>query len=506
MSQKIAEFFASLGLELDEASFKKAEANFRKTSRVLNKQKTTVKKLKSAYGQLRKVAVGAAAIFTTGLIARQLNSIADSADRVAKQSRAFGLSIKEFQGFQFAAERSGLSMDQFRIALSAMPKKLSAAAMGSKELQETFRTLGTSTQELLEMSPADQFRAIGRGLSTIENPTKKAGIAFKLFEESGANLLPLFSDGADGLAKLEAEFEALGGGITEKAAKNAEIFKDELTNLMTAMKAVSSQILEGIVPAITSSLRGLREFFGSTERIRNALSSLILVLSPTAALLATRFAPAIWSTASGFIATVAPAAALTLAMLALGLAFDDIVRTLVGHDTVLSRFISWLDQAKHGTGLLAAVVQPLDALFNGFGETLAALLDPTETLASKIDALFRQFSKLFGLETFGRLFDATFGTVDAPAVPQGSFDRAALDASISPIKLQGSFDRAALDASISPISVPAAGTQSVSVQGLTINVNGGGTDVAQQVQQGVRQGMSDALISANDRFAPGAAQ
>jgi hypothetical protein len=93
-----------------------------------------------------------------------------------------------------AFENNGLAADDLQPTIGRMQKLLIAAAKGSDTAAEAFSQIGLNFQDLLRMSPDQQFLAIGRAINGVSDPTARAAAAMGIFGKSGGKLLTLFAD------------------------------------------------------------------------------------------------------------------------------------------------------------------------------------------------------------------------------------------------------------------------------------------------------------------------
>jgi len=182
-------------------------------------------------------------------------------DRIAKSARAMGLSTEAFSALEFAATRSGGSVEDLTKAFAFLARRQHDAAWGSKEAEDAFAALGVTAAELKALSPEDQFLLVADRLGGMTNATERAGSAFDIFGRSATNIIPLLMEGRSGIEKLMQESESLGGVLTGKAAAAAEILQDCFTDLWTATRGLAVTVGEMLAPYIAAA----------TDRVKSAV-------------------------------------------------------------------------------------------------------------------------------------------------------------------------------------------------------------------------------------------
>lgn len=325
------------------------------------------------------------------------SDVAQLGDRIAKTARSFGISGEELQRLEFAAERSGVGVDALRMALSALPKRIDAARRGSKEAAQIFADAGVSVRELAQLSPAEQFKRVGDAIGKVSDDTKRTNLALRLFEESGARLIPLFKEGEAGINAFGDELESLGGLISEDTLAAAEEYQDIMTNLGMVVRGLAVQAFRALAPIIKSVTKfviGLRKESETIIRVIGSvalavialtgalgLMSFVLQVKTLAAVVAatggwTAYASAVWSVVAAKLALIAPIAAVAAAVGILALLFEDLWVFFNGGDSVIGRMIEKFSELKNSTNAVASAIGHLgEFVFGGFGVWVADALE-----------------------------------------------------------------------------------------------------------------------------------
>lgn len=204
-------------------------------------------------------------------MARGLSSLLGGVgDQFDKMTLRTGLSTQALSEYAHAAEMCGASISDVEGAMRSMAAQLVAAQNGSSRAQKAFSILGLSVDAIAGRSPEEQFDAIARAISSIEDPTQRAGAALKIFGSAGTSLLPLFAQGPDGLAKLREEARALGVSIDSETATLGANFTDSMTRLRAAVQglglAISKLLTPYLVELANAAARTLAQIGALAER------------------------------------------------------------------------------------------------------------------------------------------------------------------------------------------------------------------------------------------------
>ncbi|MCC7409177.1 MAG: hypothetical protein IT442_14010, partial [Phycisphaeraceae bacterium] len=143
-------------------------------------------------------------------------------DDLAKMSARTGVSVESLSELGFAAELSGMSMEDLETSLRKMQKTLVEAASGSAGAVDALAKLGLTADDLRGLSPDEQLKRIADRLASIRDPALRAALAMEVFGKTGTKLLPLMADGAAGIEALQHQAREMGLTISTQDAKAAE--------------------------------------------------------------------------------------------------------------------------------------------------------------------------------------------------------------------------------------------------------------------------------------------
>ena len=113
-------------------------------------------------------------------------------------------------------------------------------------------------------------REVADALAKIEDPAARVSVAFKLFGAEGVSMLQLLEGGSAPIAELTRQFEQLGGVIGEQAARDAEAFLDEMTNLMVVVRSVRNALGSALLPIIQPLIVAFREWLAVNRELISA--------------------------------------------------------------------------------------------------------------------------------------------------------------------------------------------------------------------------------------------
>lgn len=255
MTASIAKFQASM--DKVEAKLKGIEQSGRQTASGMSLlAKIEVGKL--LVGGLTKVFN----VISSGVssVTQFASQAAAAADAIGKLSSMTGMAEEPLQVFTQIAAYGGVSSTQFGDALQKMSRGMGEAANGTGTAKRAIESMGLSVNDLLKMSPSQQFMALGTAIQGIEDPAKRSAAAADIFGRSGTKLIPMFED-LEGNAKATAkEMLELGQVLSGTQVDNIEAMNDSFEKVRKTAFTIGQQVLANFAPAITQANEKLLEF------------------------------------------------------------------------------------------------------------------------------------------------------------------------------------------------------------------------------------------------------
>ncbi len=372
----LRELLAVFGIKVDDKEVKDAD---KKVSKFTEKLKT-----------FATVATG---IFVARGIARMIDGVRAAGDELDKTSVQLGVSIEALQSWRFAAGLAGVEGTAFTQSLGILQKNAFEANRGTAAMAEAFQKLGVSVKDSNgELKSGDALlQDVGVGLFELDNESEKVALALTLMGRTGKKLLPLFSQGAKGIALAREEFEALGGGLSKETIAASVELTDEQLRLDTALQGIRSRIALAVLPILnrfvrlmTKATAALGNFLEGTHLVELGMVALgIATLVLGRKMIATAVKTLIaWAPMIGMFLLITVVVGLII------LAVDDLLTFLSGGESVIGDFID----ALFGIGAAKAVVkeiqfawegvfQVIEDAIGGIGDFIASTKDAVNAVA-----------------------------------------------------------------------------------------------------------------------------
>jgi hypothetical protein len=217
----------------------KAERDWKKNFNNIGKEMTLM-------GKQMMIAGGA----VTAGMGVAVNSFAKTGDELVHMSEKTGISVQSLSELKFAAEVADVSLTDLQTAFKGMSGVMEIARGGGEAAIKTFASLGLKFEDLKDLNPEDLFMTVASAIAKVEDPIRRAALAVDVFGRSGMTLIPMFADGADGIAKLRQQAIDLGVTMGDETAKSAHELSIAFTTIKTSVTGVFNSIGTALAPTL----------------------------------------------------------------------------------------------------------------------------------------------------------------------------------------------------------------------------------------------------------------
>lgn len=222
---------------------------------------------------------GAFAGLSIAGITEAVNKTLEFGDQLNKASIKSGIATKAFSELAYAARLSGVETDTLSTSFVFMQKALGMASTGAKEQNDALKALGLKLGDIKSLAPEKQFELFGDRISKLKDPTDKALAAVSLFGRAGANLLPLFEQGAEGIRKAREEAQKVGQSFSKEQLQKLTDAKDSVDRLKESFSALATTLLSKVAPAITRFFNDLTGITPATVPLQELMQQKLDMLA-----------------------------------------------------------------------------------------------------------------------------------------------------------------------------------------------------------------------------------
>ena len=191
-------------------------------------------------------------------------STAEGIDVLSKLSRRLGMTYGEMAGLKLASDLSGVALETLTMGATKLDVAFVNASNGSKEATAKFTSLGLSMAELQKLSPDQRFAAIADAIAKLPTAAERSAAAIKLFGKSGAELLPLFEEGAGAIKKATDQAKAFGLTLTNAQGLGVEKMNDSFTSAFAAIQGLATQVVSNLAEPISRIIDDFTNFVAAS--------------------------------------------------------------------------------------------------------------------------------------------------------------------------------------------------------------------------------------------------
>lgn len=243
-------------------------------------------KLSVAFKNTAKVITGVATTITA--VAAAFTAVAkkaiDFGDDIDKSSQKLGLSASAYQKWALAFTQYGADNSTLSRAMQNLIGFSQDLAKGDGEALLALQDLGIGYEDFMAMDNDEKMMAIVNALQGVEDKTKKAELAQKIFgDKIGLELMPMLNDEQGSLNELFKSYEDLGLIMSDDLVKASAELSDKFAILGQKFKVTGATILSDFYPQISLIIDGLMAIGTNSEeageKLGQGISEMIIKLA-----------------------------------------------------------------------------------------------------------------------------------------------------------------------------------------------------------------------------------
>jgi hypothetical protein len=337
--------------------------------------------------------------------AGSLAGAAGEADKLGKAAQKMGIPVEELSKLQHAASLSDISLEQLGSGVGKLSKNLiESLGNPSTAAARALTALGISAKDSSgQIRPtSDIISAVAEKFAGMKDGASKTALAMALFGRSGAELIPMLNSGKTGLQEMKDEAAKLGITITDKTAKAAEAFNDNLNRLDAAKKGIVMTITGRLAPAMADLSARFVSFVKDNDLVTKAADGLtraLVFVADNTRLLANALGIFIGSQIIGAIAGIAT----SFIMFARTISAATLATTLLNAAKAISiaRIAAFAGIIIYATGNMPSFVEALEKVGSAVVKMLPkgasdSIAQGLATIGVNTDALTKEIGQLGG--------------------------------------------------------------------------------------------------------------
>ncbi|MBX3397484.1 MAG: hypothetical protein KF873_01975 [Gemmataceae bacterium] len=188
-------------------------------------------------------------------------------------SQKLGDSTENLSAFSYAAETTGMSLEDLVDNFENWPERLTAASQGTGEAAEAFNRLGLDAGELMKLPITEQMIALAGAMGQVGNNSERLAILGNLFSDKGQWFNSLFAKGPEGIRQLMAEAGSVGAVVTTEQAAAAGRIDAALSKAWIAAKNGFLAVGEALVPTEGTINRMVAGIVAASQAVRGWIAN-----------------------------------------------------------------------------------------------------------------------------------------------------------------------------------------------------------------------------------------
>jgi endonuclease III-like uncharacterized protein len=217
---------------------------------------TAEDRTKGAFGavnkNLNKIKGALAVAFSATVITNFARQTLELADTIGKTADSIGVSTGFLQKYQFAAQQSGLTTEEFNKSMQNFTKMVGQSAIRTNEVGRTLEKLGINIKNTDGSVKESEkvFKELFTALDGVGSEFEKNAILADVFGRVGVKLAVMAQNGSEAMFDLA---ESATGVIPDESIRKAEAFND-------AMNRIKRQLLLPLQTAFIDTANAILNF------------------------------------------------------------------------------------------------------------------------------------------------------------------------------------------------------------------------------------------------------
>lgn len=261
MSNSLGRLVVQLGLDAAEYTRGLSKSEYQ-VQQWVRKVESGVEFARSSF-----LAFGAAAAGAVALVNAQANKIAgfqDLADQIGDSAEAVA-------SLNAASQISGTSLEQVAQASVKLTSALAKSDDEAKGVGLALGAIGLELEEFKRLSPVAQIDAVAQAFAGFEDGAGKTAVAVELFGRSGAQIIPLLNDLADG-----AERQIF---LTQEQIAAADAYSKQVARLTGDLQNLATTAAADAVPQLSAMATILQDLVQYSKDAGDGFGLLDTILS-----------------------------------------------------------------------------------------------------------------------------------------------------------------------------------------------------------------------------------
>ena len=332
-------------------------------------------------------------------IKSQFAEFTEAALEVDTASKTLGMDIKEFQGWQNAAEKVGLeTRDLVQLFGDVSDRMYDAVLHDSGPFKDAVEDIGISLKGVKEgaTSSADMLLQFARAVEKMPKDKAHGLLTQYSFDPESIKLIMMGEKELEKLIKTGKE----KARFDKRDIENAQKLREAQQRLNTAWRTISALFASTVSPAITFLTNLLGDLLGWVKENKQFV---IVFFTALAGVITTLMLPALSAMATAAWAAIAPFTPLIAIAGALALAIDDLITYIDGGESAFGDFWKMFGTGDEIGARFKALWEGIKSILASVGAALKAVAKffilifslTGQGIVAAIDGIWKGVTKLY---------------------------------------------------------------------------------------------------------------
>lgn len=332
-------------------------------------------------------------------IKSQFAEFTEAALEIDTASKTLGMDIKEFQGWQNAAEKVGLeTRDLVQLFGDVSDRMYDAVLHDSGPFKDAVEDIGISLKGVKEgaTSSADMLLQFARAVEKMPKDKAHGLLTQYSFDPESIKLIMMGEKELEKLIKTGKE----KARFDKRDIENAQKLREAQQRLNTAWRTISALFASTVSPAITFLTNLLGDLLGWVKENKQFV---IVFFTALAGVITTLMLPALSAMATAAWAAIAPFTPLIAGIGAIALVVDDLITYIKGGESALSGLWSMFGTGDEIGARFKALWEGIKSILASVGAALKAVAKffilifslTGQGIVAAIDGIWKGVTKLY---------------------------------------------------------------------------------------------------------------
>lgn len=197
---------------------------------------------------------------------KRLDEIGDTAARL-------GADAAGLQALRIQADLSDVSFESLTGGMEKLMIRSADAAMGNKDLQQTFGMLGISMADLNAMTDAERFNAVTQALSNVSDRAQRLSIIADLFGKGNTEMI-MFIDNMKSMSDIAERANAI---VSNEDMEMIGMVDQSMKELKLTVEGIFNQAAVALAPGLNEALNTISEFLQDRSNIEGFIEGIRMI-------------------------------------------------------------------------------------------------------------------------------------------------------------------------------------------------------------------------------------